>query len=248
MRGGSETLAERVVVITGAGRGLGAALAERFGNAGYAVGLHCLRSRTGADSLADRLREQGVRAEVFQADLSKDTEARELAEWAEQHFGRVDVLVNNAGTYEGVKLDELSEEAWHRDFDSTAAAAFFTTRAFLPAMRKRRAGRIINIGDGSCDRPGARDLAVSYHLGKTGVWILTRSFARSEAAHGIAVNLVSPGLLESSVGLDNPLADGVPAGRYGTSDDVFEAVRFLAETSSNYLTGSNLTVGGGWNL
>ena len=92
-------------------------------------------------------------------------------------------------------------------------------------------------------------MAMGYHIGKTGVWMLTRSFAKSLAGDGVAVNMVSPGLLDSSVGLAGDAeADGVPAGRYGTFDDVSAAVKFLATTDNTYLTGANLTVGGAWNL
>ena len=90
---------------------------------------------------------------------------------------------------------------------------------------------------------------MSYHIGKTGAWMLTRSFAKAEAEHGVAVNMVSPGLLENSVGLkENAEGDDIPAGRYGTFGDVAEALGFLANAESTYLTGSNLAVGGGWNL
>jgi 3-oxoacyl-[acyl-carrier protein] reductase len=105
---------------------------------------------------------------------------------------------------------------------------------------------VINIGDGACDRPGARTMAPAYHIGKTGVYILTRSFAQAEAAHGVAVNLVSPGLLETSVGLGSPTQ--VPAGRFGNFEDIFAAVDFLINIETPYVTGSNLIAGGGWNL
>jgi 3-oxoacyl-[acyl-carrier protein] reductase len=178
--------------------------------------------------------------------LTCESQALELAAGVREKFGTLDVLVNNAGVYREVAGMDLSEQQWMEGLHSTVTQTFFTTRALLPLLRQGRLRRVIHIGDSSCDRPGARDLAWSYHIGKTGVWMLTRSFAASEAPHGVAVNMVSPGYLENSVGGLDP--GEVPAGRLGTFADVHAAVRFLALEAPAYLSGSNLMVGGGWNL
>lgn len=243
---------QRVALVTGAGKegGLGAALAMDLAASGFAVMVHYHTSEDGAAKTVASIRHGGVAAERASADLSKESAALELASAVQQVFGRLDLLVNNAGIYEAESMRDLSEERWQLGFGSTASAVFFATRACLPMLRKSPGGgRVINIGDGSCDQPSARDLAMSYHIGKTGVWMLTRSFAKLEAEHGVAVNMVSPGLLENSVGLQGSArSDEVPAGRYGKFSDVAESVAFLANAESTYLTGSNLMVGGGWNL
>ena len=242
----------KVALVTGAGKegGLGAALAIDLAARGFALMVHFHSSEEGAEKTVAAIRDAGGRAEMAGADLSEKAGAIGLATAVRDHFGRLDVLVNNAGVYEAEALGDLSEKQWHVGFGSTASAVFFTTRSCLPMLREApTGGRVINIGDGSCDHPSARDLAMSYHIGKTGVWMLTRSFAKAEAEHGVAVNMISPGLLENSAGLaGNAQEDNVPAGRYGTFGDVSEAVTFLANADSTYLTGSNLTVGGGWNL
>ena len=239
-----------VAVVTGGGGGLGRALALDLAANGFAVLVHYHSSAGGAEETAGKIRDSGGRAETVSADLRAEKGAIALAIAARKIFARVDVLVNNSGVYVGRDFKDLSEEEWFDGFNSTASAVFFVTREMLPLLRKApEGGRVINIGDGSCDRPGARDLAMSYHIGKTGVWMLTRSFAKLAAGNGVAVNMVSPGLLENSVGLaGDALEDGVPAGRYGTFSDVAQAVRFLATMQGTYLTGANLTVGGGWNL
>ncbi len=239
-----------VAVVTGAGSGLGQALAIDLAAQGFAILVHFHSSADGAAQTVDRIRNAGGNAESVQADLTTEQGAIALAIDARSHFGRVDVLVNNSGVYVADDLQDLSEADWFTGMNSTATATFFTTRALLPDLKTAsRGGRVINIGDGSCAQPGARDLAMGYHIGKTGVWMLTQSFGKAAAGDGVAVNMVSPGLLESSVGLAGDAeADGVPAGRYGTFDDVSSAVRFLATTENTYLTGANLTVGGGWNL
>lgn len=237
---------EKTALVTGASGGLGAALASHLAKAGYAVALHYRSRPEPAEALADQFAKEGVPARAFGADLGKEAEAKELIEAVLGWAGRLDVLINNAGVYHETPLMELSEAQWHVGLTSTATAAFFTTRAALTSLREAPHGRIVMIGDSSADRPTARDLAMSYHIGKTGVLMLARSFAQQEAPHGVTVNVVSPGYLENSI--DLATAEQVPAGRYGNPDDIWNAVQFLLQPASDYLTGSNLVVGGGWNL
>ncbi len=237
---------KRVALVTGAGRGLGADLAQRLARAGYVVAIHYRSSRAGAMKGVNLIRKCGGAADLFAADLSREAGAKKLIAAVSQKYGRLDLLINNAGVYHSKSLESLSELEWREELDSTATATFFLTRAALPFLRKAKVGRVINLGDSSCDRPTARDLAVGYHIGKTGVLILTRSFAKSEAKFGVTVNLISPGWLENS--LDLPPAKSLPAGRYGTFSDIWNAVEFLIRPESSYLTGSNLVVSGGWNL
>jgi NAD(P)-dependent dehydrogenase (short-subunit alcohol dehydrogenase family) len=235
-----------VALVTGAGRGLGSALAAALARDGFAVAIHYRTSAAGACEAGAAIREENGEAEVFQADLAREAEASKLAEAVGKRFGRLDLLVNNAGVYRDRHGLELSESEWFEGLDSTVTQVFFTTRACLPLLRAGGLKRVVNIGDASCDRPGARDLAWSYHVGKTGVWMLTRSFAAAEAGHGLAVNMVSPGYLENSVDLPDP--SEIPARRFGSFDEIYRVVRYLALDAPAYLTGSNLVLSGGWNL
>lgn len=235
-----------VALVTGSGTGLGAALAKGLGLDGFDAAVHYRSSEVGAlHTLAD-IRARGGVAEIFQADLAAQAGALKLADAVGARFGSLDVLVNCAGAYQERHGLELSEQEWFEGLNSTVTQTFFTTRAFLPLLKAGGLKRVINIGDSSCDRPGARDLAWSYHVGKTGVWMLTRSFAAAEAERGIAVNMVSPGFLENSLGQLDP--EKISTGRPGTFDEIYQAVRFLALEAPAYLTGSNLVVSGGWNL
>ncbi len=235
-----------VALVTGSGAGLGASLAQALARDGFSVALHYRSNKKGALQNRDAIAESGSEAEAFQADLAGEPGAKALAEAVRARFGRLDLLVNSAGLYQERHGLELSEAEWFEGLNSTVTQTFFTTRALLPLLRQGRLKRVVNIGDSSCDRPGARDLAWSYHIGKTGVWMLTRSLAAALAAHGIAVNMVSPGYLENSLGQPNPAE--IPAGRLGTFLDIYQAVRFLALEAPDYLTGSNLVLSGGWNL
>lgn len=234
-----------VVLVTGAGAGLGRSLAVSLAKDGFQIAVHYRNSREGAESTSAQILQNGGVARTFCADLSTESGALMLSEAVRGEFGRLDALVNNAGSYREVHGLELSEAQWFEGLNSTATQTFFTTRSLLPLLRSSPIRRVINIGDSSCDRPGARDLAWSYHIGKTGVWILTRSFAAAEAKHGVAVNMVSPGFLENSVG---GTPSDLPTGKACTFDDVYEAVRFLLRDAPHALSGSNIMVGGGWNL
>lgn len=235
-------------LVTGAGTGLGAALAQRLAASGFAVAVHYRSSSTGAAKVVAAIEKAGGQARAFKGTIDTQRGAaalvQKVAKWSR---GSLDVLVNNAGAYVGAQVEKLSEEDWLAGFNSTASAALFTTQAALPFLRKsRRSGgaRIVNLGDGNCENLTARTLSLGYHVGKVGVVLLTRSVAQAEAKHGITCNLVSPGFLETSVGL--PPKKAIPAGRFGTYSDIWNAVEFLLRAESSYLTGSNLRVTGGW--
>ena len=235
-----------VALVTGAGTGLGAALARMLASAGFDLALHYYRSEAGVLQTRDAITAQGGKADTFRANLALDAQAQGMADALGERFGRLDLLINNAGVYHEAHGLDLTEAEWFQGLDTTVTQTFFTTRAMLPLLRAGQIKRVINIGDSSCDRPGARTEAWSYHVGKTGVWMLTRSFAAEWTGHGIAVNMVSPGVLENSLGL--PDVQEMPAGRFGSFTDIGRIVRYLALEAPDYLTGSNLVVSGGWNL
>jgi 3-oxoacyl-[acyl-carrier protein] reductase len=242
----SPAMSKRTLLITGAAKGLGAALASHFSCKNYAVAIHYHTSDAAAKKLVDTIKARGGTAEAFQADLSSESQAKSLISAVINTFDSLFGLINNAGSYHDKDLYSLSESEWLSGLHSTATAAFHTIRAAIPHLRKTPNARIINIGDSGCDRPTARDLAISYHIGKVGVHMLTRSFAKTEAPYGITVNMISPGWLENSINL--PPTRTIPAGRYGTFADVQAAAEFLFSESSSYITGSNLILSGGWNL
>jgi len=234
-----------VVLITGASRGLGAFLAREFSRDGYAVGLHHRRGRNQARRLAQTIRREGGVAETFAADLADPTQVENLFREVRKKFGRLDILINNAGTYRPVPLLRTRARDWREGLDSTATATFLTICSALPLFPKS-GGRILNLGDSACEKLSARKMAPGYHVGKVGVLLLTRSFAAQLIRRRITVNTVSPGYLENSI--DLPPSRQLPSNRPVRFSEVASAIRYLLSPEADQVTGSNLVISGGWNL
>lgn len=236
----------RTILITGSAKRLGAALAKGLAQDGHRIAIHFRSSRHEAEETLHAIRSAGGDAALFENPLADLADGERLVQDIIAHFGSLDTLINNAGTFNRKRFEELTQEDWAVGFASTAGAAFIATRAALPHLRASGRGRIINIGDSMSERTGFTEPAMSYYIGKVGVWMMTQTLAATEARHKLTVNMVSPGVLEESV-CDTPV-DEMPLGRYGTYDDVLRPIRFLLEDASEALTGSNLHVGGGWNI
>jgi len=236
----------RTILITGSAKALGAALAKGLATDGHRIAIHFRSSRHEAEETRQAILKVGGDAAIFRSALASLADGERLVEDIVSHFGSLDTLINNAGTFNRKRFEELTLEEWNAGFASTASAAFIATRAALPHLRASGHGRIINIGDSMSERTGFTEPAMSYYIGKVGVWMMTQTLAATEVRHGITVNMVSPGVLEGSI-CDTPI-EAMPLGRYGTYDDVLRPIRFLLEEGSQALTGSNLYVGGGWNI
>jgi 3-oxoacyl-[acyl-carrier protein] reductase len=236
----------RTILITGSAKRLGSALAKALAKDGHRIALHFRSSRPEAEETRQAIRGAGGDAALFQNPLARLADGERLVQDITAHFGNLDTLINNAGTFNRKRFEELTQEDWEAGFASTAGAAFIATRAALPHLRASGRGRIINIGDSMSERTGFTEPAMSYYIGKAGVWMMTQTLAATEARHKITVNMVSPGVLEDST-CATPLEE-MPLGRYGTYEDVLHPIRFLLEDASEALTGSNLHVGGGWNI
>ena len=234
-----------VALITGASRGLGAYLARELSREGYTIVLHHRRGRAQAARLAHAIRQEGGRAEIFAADLSRPSQVETLFRKIRLRFGKLDLLVNNAGTYRPTPLLRTRPEDWLSGLDGTATATFLSIRAALPLFPKS-GGRIINLGDSACEKLTARKMAPGYHAGKVGVLLLTRSFAAALIRRRITVNCISPGYLENSIDLPPPRT--LPAGRAVGLVEVFHAVRYLISPEADQVTGTNVIISGGWNL
>lgn len=241
--------ANQVAVITGAGRGIGHAIALKFASEGARVAV-VSRNENNALRTADEInaRHAGL-AKAYAVDVASHSAVAQLAEQILTDFSRVDILVNNAGvTRDGLSM-RMSEDDWDVVVDTNLKGTFNCIQAFERSMIKQRSGRIINIGSvaGLMGNAGQANYAAS----KAGVLGLSKTIARELASRGITCNVVAPGFIETDMTdvlpekIKQAVVAQIPAGSFGKPEDIAAAVAFLASAEAGYITGQCLTVDGG---
>jgi 3-oxoacyl-[acyl-carrier protein] reductase len=235
----------RIALVTGASRGLGRAIALRLSEDVSGVAVHYFSRRDEAQELAAAIREKGKLSAVFRADLTKKAQAAGLVKKVEERFARIDILVNNVGPFLVKPWDQLEVADWERVLRGNLLGSYFCAKAALTGMRKRKWGRIVNIGYSRAEHLGSFPTIAPYAVAKTGLLVLTRTAAAAEVGNGITVNMVSPGLIRGGV---LPLARDLPESQLGTFEDVAEAVAFCASDKAASVTGTNLIVSGTWKM
>ncbi len=234
----------RRALVTGAARRTGRALALALADAGADVAVHYRTGSEEAHAVVAEIRDRGRKGVAVQADLADAEQTEAAALQAEEALGPVDILVNNVGVVVWKMIDQITPDDWQMSLDGTVTATWHACRAVLPGMRARGFGRVVNILDADCDALAPVVQATPYKIGKTGSWLLTKSLAVSEAPYGITINAVSPGVMDDSEKAVPP--ERVPSGRPGTYSDITNAVLFLLKDGSEYITGTNLKVAGGY--
>lgn len=239
----------KVAVITGAGRGIGRAIALQFAQYGSKVVLNYRNSIAQVEELLSAIKEAGGEAIAVQADISKEDEAKKLIGEAVKTYGRLDVLVNNAGITKDNLLMKMSETDFDSVIDINLKGTFFCMKHASTVMLKQKSGKIVNISSvvGLTGNIGQ----VNYAASKAGVIGMTKTAARELASRGITVNAVAPGFIETD--MTDALSDkvkeatvaNIPLKRYGIAEEVAGAVSFLASEAANYITGQVLQVDGG---
>jgi NAD(P)-dependent dehydrogenase (short-subunit alcohol dehydrogenase family) len=244
----------RVFLVTGSGRGLGAALARAAGVERARVVVNCRQDLACAEAVAAEVEKAGGEAFALRADVTEFEQARALVEAAMERWGRVDVLVNTVGRFNWHACSELDPGEWRRIVASNLDSVFYMSRLVVPHMRERRFGRIVNFAAvGAAATLGEPQMA-AYCAVKAGVVALSRALALEEARCGITVNVVSPGLLRDETGskaakkTDDALGDRVPVGHAGRAIDVVRAVLFFASPSADFVTGQVVEIAGGARL
>jgi 3-oxoacyl-[acyl-carrier protein] reductase len=233
-------------LVTGASRGIGAAIARALADDGWAVGVNFRSDATAADAVVRGIEADGGRAVALQGDVTDPASPDRLFELLESTYGcPVLVLVNNAGVSADDLTPSMSDEAWSTVIDTDLTAAFrFTRRALRPMMRAR-SGRIVNVSSvvGLRANPGQSNYAAA----KAGLIAFTRNAAVEVARRGITINAVAPGWIETDMTADvsEELLAQVPARRAGTPEEVAACVRFLTSDQAGYVTGAVLSVDGG---
>lgn len=244
-----------VALITGASRGIGAAVVRAFAGRGYAVALNCSSegSLAEAQALATELSAvHNVETLCIRADVSNFAAVKEMVAQVMDKWGRIDVLVNNAGITRDGLLMRMSEEAFDQVIDVNLKGAFNCLRHVAPVMMKQRSGRIVNVSSvvGLYGNAGQ----VNYAASKAGVVGVTKSAAKELAARGITVNAVAPGFIETAMtqamgekAIDDVL-ERIALKEFGKPEDVANAVSFLASDEARYITGQVLAIDGGMSI
>jgi len=242
-------LSDKVALITGASTGLGAAIAIGFADGGADL---VLVDRSGSPETSEKIRALGRKVLTLKADLSSISPIGMIIEKTIKEFGKIDILVNNAGTIRRTPSIDFSEKDWDDVMALNAKTVFFLSQAAAKDMMKRKSGKIINIASLLSFQGGI--LVPSYAASKGAVAQMTKALANEWARHGITVNAIAPGYMETNntkVLREDPLrakaiVDRIPAGRWGQPKDLIGAAVFLASSASDYVNGHVLVVDGGW--
>ncbi len=243
------TFVGRTVLVTGAGQGIGAAIARSFAARGARVAVNDVQLAT-AEAVAHELVAAGAEAMAVRADVASEAEVRSMCVLVGDRLGTVDILVNNAGILGTLGAEELSLQAWQQTLSVNLTGAFLCCKMVLPGMKDRRYGKIVNISSLAGESGGIL-AGVDYSASKGGLLALTRKVALDAAAFGINVNAIAPGttrtpMVDALSEADRAaLASRIPLGRLGTPDDIAYAAVFLASDEASFITGATLDVNGG---
>jgi len=247
----TKDLEGRVALITGASRGLGKAMALALGGAGAKLAL-VARDKQKLEETAAEAAKLGAESAVFLADVAEESQVAALGSQVAARFGRVDILINNAGTNVRKPLVEYTLEEWRKVMDVNLTSVFLMCRAFIPHMRGRGYGRIINMTSimSHVSLPGRS----VYSASKAGLLGLTKALAQELAPDGITVIGISPGPFATEMNtvlMNNPEAskvfmDRTPLGRWGKVEEIGKLALFLCSDGAGYITGSDILIDGGW--
>ena len=241
---------EQTVLVTGASRGIGAAIAERFSSVGMNVVIHYLQSHEAANETARSCMKHGAKVLTAAADLRSREQILRLQEKLEHHNMMPDILVNNAGISHYGLLSDVTEEMWDEVMDVNLKGVFLATQQFMKPMISQKYGRIINVSSiwgisgASCE--------VIYSTAKGGINAFTKALAKELAPSGVTVNAVAPGAVDTMMMANfdmnekAALENEIPVGRFAQPDEIASLVYFLALPESGYITGQIISPNGGW--
>lgn len=239
----------KAALITGGSRGIGAACARLFAQQGYGVGIVCRKAKDQAEVLAEELAALGVPVKVYVCDVAQREQVQAMTAAFLREFGRIDVLVCNAGIARQELFTDITEASWREVMGVDLDGVFYCAQAVLPDMLHRKAGKIITLSS-MWGQVGA-SCEVAYSTAKAGVIGLTKALAKELGPSGITVNCVAPGVIDTEMNGNLPqdikdeLAEETPLERLGTPEDVAQAVWFLASSAGDFFTGQVLAPNGG---
>jgi len=236
-------LSNRVTIITGASRGIGAAIAQLLARHGAFIVIADI-NLIGAGKMEQKITNEGYIAVCTEVDIVNEVSINKMVNFTLEKYGKIDFLVNNAGVNSNTDIDEIKIEEWNKIINIDLRGTHLCSKAIIKEMIKNKFGKIVNIAS-LAGQIGGLKVGPDYTAAKAGVIGLTKSYARYGAKYGINVNAVSPGFIETDMtkGRDDPKS--VPLGRLGTPEDIARAVYFLLSPLSDYITGATIDVNGG---
>jgi 3-oxoacyl-[acyl-carrier protein] reductase len=239
-----DELSGRVALVTGASRGIGAAIALALAGAGADVAVNYHERSKDAEEVCAEIRSVGPRAIAVQADVAKSSSIREMVTRAARELGTISILVNNAAVGRQRTIEELTEADWDEAIATNLKSTFIATQAVLPGMRAQHWGRIINLSSVAAQTGGV--VGPHYAASKAGMLGLTHSYAGLMAQEGITVNAIAPALIETEMVTSNKKANPklIPVGRFGSVEEVAAVALMLC--TNGYITGQTINVNGGW--
>ncbi len=250
-------LVNRVAVVTGASRGIGRAIALALSKQGASVAVNYLARQDKADEIVNSMLSSGSKALRVRADVSNKTEVVSMFRDVYNQFGRIDILINNAGVLEFSEIDKIPEDQWDRILDINLKGQFLCAQEAVKYMRDQRWGRIVNITSSLVEGFGfPRNQITHYAASKGGIIEFTKSLAVEVAKHGINVNAIAPGVIDTDLGtylikdenLKARVMSSIPVNRVGKTEDVAAATVYLSSPEADYVTGQILHVNGGYGL
>ena len=241
-------LTEKLVLVTGASRGIGQAIALTLGNAGATV-IGTATSEKGAEAISKQFTEHKINGQGMILNVTDDNNIAELMKNINEKYDTVDILINNAGITRDNILMRMKQDEWDEIIDTNLASVFKMSKAVLRGMMKKKAGRIISIASvvGSMGNAGQ----ANYAAAKAGIMGFTKSLAREVGSRGITVNTVAPGFIQTDMTDNLPdeqkevLASQIPMGRLGSVEEIAQVVLFLAGNGGSYITAQTIHVNGG---
>lgn len=245
-------LDDRVALVTGSSRGIGAAIAVTFARAGARVVLHG-RDESALAEVRARIADLGGEAVSVTGDVTSAADLEHIRERVLDRYGHVDVLVANAGSSDSrpAPIEDITEESWRADIDRNLTGTFLTVKTFLPGMKQRRSGTVITLSSAAGRKPSERTI-VAYAAAKAGVQVFTQDLAAQVGPYGIRANCLAPETILTETNrrwipaeVQSTLAEAHPLRRLGTPEDVARAALFLASDDSSWITGVIVDVAGG---
>ena len=244
-------LENKIALITGAGKGIGKAIALKLAEAGCNVALNYFQSKVGAEETCKRIKSMGRKSIAIKADIKDYIQVKKMVSKVVSKFSTIDFLINNTGITSVKKIDELDEAEWHRILETNLTGAFYYSKECAAIMKKNKSGRIVNIS--SVAAYTGRGGGAHYASTKGGMNAFTLALARELASYGILVNGIAPAVIESDFLYTRyptkkdreRLAENIPIGRIGTGEDIANIVVFLCSPLSDYISGETIIADGG---